>query len=108
MELRPASRAEPLAALEVCDACHACGVQPVAWEEAGPLHRRITLRCPGCGHERTGVFHEDAVRRYDRLLDRAAAEAAAALARRQRADMREYAARFAAALHTGVLRPDDF
>jgi hypothetical protein len=98
----------PVAALEHCDACGANRVHPLAWEEGAQSHWDITLRCPDCLNETTGVFHDDAVRRYDEVLDREAAEATAELCRLERANMREYATCFTSALQAGALLPEDF
>jgi hypothetical protein len=101
-------RADPEHSLECCGACGGMRVHPLAWEQVAERHWQITLRCPDCRSEATAVFDEDVVRRFDEALDRAAAEATAELASLERANMTEYAERFAAALHAGHLLPDDF
>lgn len=101
-------RTDPEHSLECCGACAGMRVHPLAWEQVAERHWQITLRCPDCRSEATAVFDADVVRRFDAALDRAAAEATAELDALARANMAEYADRFAAALHAGHLLPEDF
>ena len=101
-------RADPERSLECCGACGATRVHPLASEQLAERYWQITLRCPDCRSEVTGAFAEDVVRRFDIALDHAAAEATAELRTLERANMTEYAERFAAALHAGHLLPEDF
>ena len=45
--------------LHVCDACGSHLVYPLEWEEAGPRHWEVTLRCPDCETIGVGVFDQD-------------------------------------------------
>ena len=58
-----------------CATCTSAGpatptlVYPLDWEEAGPAHWEVTLRCPNCEWVGTGVFDQDTVDRFDEVLD---------------------------------------
>ena len=48
------SHAEAAVDLTICGACDCQFVQPVDWEEAGPRHWQLELRCPNCEARGTG------------------------------------------------------
>ena len=45
--------------LHVCPECDRELVYPVEWEEAGPTHWEVTLRCPNCEWTDIGVFDQE-------------------------------------------------
>jgi len=55
----PAARPSgPAGDLHVCGSCDAPLVYPMEWEEAGPSHWEVVLRCPNCEWIGTGVFDQ--------------------------------------------------
>jgi len=98
----------PARALHLCDACGSDLVHPVAWQEAGPTHWEVDLRCPNCGLEETGVFDQATVDRFDDELDRGTRALVRDLTRLTHANMEDEVERFVAALHAEHIVPDDF
>jgi hypothetical protein len=91
--------------------CRACGselVYPLAWEEAGPSHWEITMRCPECERIATGVYDQEAVEQLDDALDRGTEALIADLRRLMVHNMEEEIARFARALEEDHILPEDF
>lgn len=99
---------EAPAELHVCPACSGRLVFPVDWEEAGPAHWEVDLRCPDCGWEHTGVYPQETVDRFDAQLDRGAEAVVRDLKCLMHANMEEEIDRFVRALHTGLIVPEDF
>jgi hypothetical protein len=99
---------DPEVDLHVCGTCRSPLVHPLAWEPVGPRYWRIELRCPECGWEGTGVFDRSVADRLEDELDRAAAQLVADLLALTRANMEDFAARFAAALEADLVLPEDF
>lgn len=102
------ARADPEHQLEVCGACASHLVHPVEWTEAGTSHWQILLRCPDCEWQGTGVFDNAVVQRFDEVLERASDDLAADLRMLERANMEDFAERFAAALAADLILPEDF
>jgi hypothetical protein len=100
--------ADPELDLHVCGTCSSELVHPLDWEPAGSCHWQVTLRCPNCGWEGTGVFDEATVTRFDQTLDRASELMVADLCALELANMHDFADRFVAALHAGHVLPEDF
>jgi hypothetical protein len=91
--------------------CLFCGsdfVHPVEWQEASETHMWVRLRCGECGHWREDEFTDEELDRYDRRLDEATAEIAAA-ADRLHAEWRATEAdAFAQALDRDLIDAADF
>src|SRR5215218_4213316 len=51
--------------LHVCGSCSSDLVYPTEWDEAGSTHWEVTLRCPNCEWNGTGVFQQELVERFD-------------------------------------------
>ncbi len=94
--------------LHVCGSCASQLVYPIDWEEAGRAHWQVTLRCPNCEWIGSGVFAQGAVERFDEELDRGTHALVCDLKRMVRANMEEQTERFIAALHAGLIIPEDF
>jgi hypothetical protein len=91
--------------------CHACGshlVYPVEWEEAGPRHWEVTLRCPECHEVATGVYDQPTVDRFDQVLDDGTDAVVRDLKRLMRANMEDEVERFVTALQADLILPEDF
>lgn len=95
-------------ALHICPDCTSELVHPIAWDEAGPAHWDVTLRCPECEWIGDGVFDEQAVERLDEALDRGTETLVHDLQRLMRANMEDEIDRFVAALAAGAILPEDF
>ena len=94
--------------LHCCPGCSSELVHPVAWEEVGPDHSQIELRCPNCHWEQSDVFHHEDVERFDETLDRGTQVLVRDLRHLAHANMEEEIDRFAAALHADHVLPGDF
>ncbi|HWT95314.1 MAG TPA: hypothetical protein VN238_20120 [Solirubrobacteraceae bacterium] len=115
-QLVPAADVVPAAAPapEVHDDLHVCGscaselVYPVEWDEAGPSHWEVVLRCPNCEWNGTGVFTQDSVERFDEELDRGTECLVRDLKRLMTANMEDEIERFVTALDGNHVLPEDF
>ncbi len=94
--------------LHVCGRCASELVYPTEWEEAGPEHWEIALRCPNCEWHGTGVYSQRTVDRLDEQLDRASEAVFSDLKRLMDANMKDEVERFAAALAADLIVPEDF
>jgi hypothetical protein len=94
--------------LHVCAGCDSELVYPTEWEEAGPTHWDVSLRCPNCEWAGTGTFEQDVVERFDEELDRGTEALVRDLKRLMQANMEEDIERFVSALTDGHIVPEDF
>ena len=94
--------------LHVCPECRSKLVYPVAWEEADRSHWEVSLRCPNCEWGVTDVFEEDAIQRFDEVLDRGTEALVSDLRQVARANMEDDVERFIHALSGGHVMPEDF
>jgi hypothetical protein len=94
--------------LTLCGACGCEFVQPVDWDEAGPRHWRLELRCPNCERHGTVVVEDEVVDHYDLELERGAAMLARLLHETVERNVDDEVARFAEALDSGLVLPEDF
>jgi hypothetical protein len=100
--------AEPHQALHLCMECSSDLVYPVEWEESGTENWSVLLHCPNCDIYREGIFSQDTVEVFDEELDRGADALARDYKRLMRANMAEEIDRFAGALDSGAILPEDF
>jgi hypothetical protein len=94
--------------LHVCEECNSELVYPTEWEEAGPTHWDVSLRCPNCEWSGTGTFEQNVVERFDEELDRGSEALVRDLKRLMQANMEEDIERFVSALSQGHIVPEDF
>jgi uncharacterized protein with PIN domain len=94
--------------LHVCPECSSELVYPVAWEEADRARWEVRLRCPNCEWIVTDVFEEEAIQRFDEVLDRGTEALVADLRQLTRANMEDDVERFINALSGGHVLPEDF
>ena len=94
--------------LHRCDGCASELVYPVDWEEAGSEHWEVQLRCPNCEWRGAGLYTQEAVERFDELLDLGTEAVVRDLTRIMQANMESEIVRFAGALTDGLIVPDDF
>ncbi|HYF25083.1 MAG TPA: hypothetical protein VD931_05030 [Baekduia sp.] len=94
--------------LHICRSCESDLVHPTEWEEAGPLHWEVTLRCPNCEWVWTGIYEQEHVERFDEELDRGTEALVRDLRRLSQANMEDEIDRFVHALTADQILPDDF
>ncbi len=94
--------------LHVCGSCASELVYPVEWDEAGPMHWEVALRCPNCEWSGTGVFTQESVERFDEELDRGTEALVRDLKRLMTANMEDEIERFVTALEGNHVLPEDF
>ncbi|MBM3666864.1 MAG: hypothetical protein FJW90_05185 [Actinobacteria bacterium] len=94
--------------MHVCPGCESELVQPVKWFEQDGSNWQVDLRCPDCEWRGSGSFTQTDVDRFDEELERGAGLLAEDLNALTRSNMEEQANRFAAALETDCILPEDF
>jgi hypothetical protein len=94
--------------LHVCGSCESDLVYPTEWDEAGATHWEVTLRCPNCEWNGTGVFQQELVERFDEALDRGTEALVRDLKRLMHANMEEEIDHFVQALDQDLILPEDF
>ncbi|HYZ28768.1 MAG TPA: hypothetical protein VE570_06905 [Thermoleophilaceae bacterium] len=104
-EVEPQPGAGPL---HVCLDCGSALVYPTDWEEAGPEHWEVELRCPNCEWRGGGVFHQDVVEAFDDELDHGIDVLLADYRALVSSNMEDEIDRFAKALDAGAILPADF
>lgn len=103
-----AAHAEAAVDLTVCGSCDCPFVQPVDWEEAGPRHWKLELRCPNCESGGTVVVEDEVVDHYDLVLERGSAELARSLHEVVESSIEDEVTRLRAALEQDLILPEDF
>lgn len=94
--------------LHVCIECSSTLVYPTDWQEAGPEHWEVDLRCPNCEWRGSGVFHQDIVESFDDELDRGIDVLLSDYRSLVSSNMEDEIDRFAQALDLGAILPADF
>jgi hypothetical protein len=96
------------APLHVCSECASSLVYPTDWQEAGPDHWDVELRCPNCEWRGHGVFHQNIVEAFDDELDRGIDVLLSDYRSLVNSNMEDEIDRFARALDAGAILPVDF
>jgi len=96
------------AGMHVCPSCESELVQPVQWFEQGGSNWHVDLRCPECEWWGRGSFSQNEVDHFDEELDRGGNLLISDLRALTRANMEDEAERFASALATDCILPEDF
>jgi hypothetical protein len=91
-----------------CPECEKPLVQPERWKRSGGGRWRVDLLCPGCDWTGQALLTEQEVEAFEDELERGCLDLAVSLADFTARNMREYADRFALALATDALLPEDF
>ncbi len=99
---------QPPQDLWVCARCESELVQPVEWGDASDDRWQLTLECPNCGLTTTGAYDRDQVDELEEKLDDGLAQIMSDLQRLTQANMAEETERFATALGTDLILPEDF
>lgn len=103
-----AADAEAAVDLTICGSCDCQFVQPVDWEEAGPRHWKLELRCPNCEARGTVVVEDAVVDHYDLVLERGSAELARSLHEVVASSIEDEVQRLHDALERDLILPEDF
>jgi RNase P subunit RPR2 len=96
------------AGMHACPSCSSILVQPVTWHEQGDGGWHVELRCPECEWWGHTTYSQADVDTYDEELDRGGQELIEDLRSLTRANMEEEAERFAMALASDCILPEDF
>jgi hypothetical protein len=104
----PTEEGLPKEELHLCGECESDLVYPIAWEEAGPEHWQVDLRCPNCEWYGQGTWGQDVVEEFDEELDRGTEILTEDYKRLATANMAEDIERFAKALEVDAILPEDF
>jgi hypothetical protein len=94
--------------MHMCPNCSSVLVQPANWHEQGEGQWHVELRCPECEWWGADSYSQAEVDRYDEELDRGGQELIEDLRSLTRANMEEEADRFATALASDTILPEDF
>jgi hypothetical protein len=94
--------------LHICPQCDSRLVQPVDRAEAPQGLSALVLQCPNCFWLDEGVFDQDQVDALEENLDDGLADMLCDLQRLTETNMAEDIELFAAALHAGLILPEDF
>jgi hypothetical protein len=94
--------------LHICPECDSPLVQPLEWTEAPLGFWELTLHCPNCEWLDEGVFDQDQVDSLEEKLDEGLTEMLTDLRRLTQSNMTDEIERFAAALQTDLILPEDF
>jgi hypothetical protein len=113
---KPASRSGAItespgrsgAGMHSCPSCSSILVQPVTWQEEAGGRWRIELRCPECDWWSRDSYSQREVDRFDEELDLGAQELIEDLRALTRANMEDEMERFATALASDGILPEDF
>jgi hypothetical protein len=98
----------PGSGLQVCPACRASFVHPVARSRLDAWRWSIALRCGECGHAREVVVADEVAARYEDDLRDAARAIARAVADADLKRLEREVEAFAAALDRGLIDAADF
>ena len=94
--------------MHCCLNCDSILVQPVNWHEQGNGLWNVELRCPECEWRGRDSYSQIEVDRYDEEFNRGSQALNEDLRTVIRANINEEADRFAAALATDSILPEDF
>ena len=94
--------------LHECPECDSKLVYPTDWDEAGPHHWNVALRCPNCEWSEDGIFGQHQCDGFDDELERGTDALTRDYKRLMTANLAEEIDRFAAALDSDAILPEDF
>ncbi|MFL5906887.1 MAG: hypothetical protein ACJ75Z_04725 [Solirubrobacterales bacterium] len=94
--------------MHACPGCASVLVQPTNWHEQGDGYWFVELRCPECEWSNSESYSQSEVDCYDEELDRGGQELIEDLRALTRANMEDEADRFASALASDSILPEDF
>lgn len=94
--------------LHICRRCESQLVQASQWEEVAQERWQLRLDCPNCGWHRRGTFSSGQLAALEDQLDGGFDLLLADLKRLTAANMTDEIERFAGALESGLILPEDF
>ena len=94
--------------LHICHQCDSELVQPVEWGEATEERWELTLHCPNCDWTCHGIYDQEDVALLEEQLDEGVAAILRDLKRLATANMADEIERFASALASDLILPEDF
>jgi len=94
--------------LHLCPECTSSLVQPLDWHESRAGFWELMLECPNCRWQTDGQYSQRQVDAFEEELEDGLAEMLADLSRLTQANMAEEVDRFAAALQSDLILPEDF
>jgi hypothetical protein len=102
------SKKESANGMHRCPTCDSILVQPVNWHVQGDGYWNVELRCPECERWGWHSYTRAEIDRYEVELDRGDQDLIEDLRALIRANMEDEAVRFAAALASDSILPEDF
>ena len=94
--------------LHVCPECASELVFPTDWAPAETRRWSVELRCPDCEWRGGGIYDQSVVDRFDEQLDLGTEALVEDLKLLARANMEDEIERFAVALQSDLILPEDF
>ena len=94
--------------LHLCPECHSTLVKPLEWLEARAGLWELMLHCPNCRWQTEGVYSQRQVDAFEEELEDGLSQMLADLSRLTEANMAEDVDRFAGALQSDLILPEDF
>jgi hypothetical protein len=101
-------RTQQVEDLHICPRCSSELVQPGVWAPVDSQRWRVELSCPDCHWFGAGVCSQQALDRFDEILDDGAAELVRELQQLSEANMRAEIEIFTRALASDLILPEDF
>ena len=92
----------------VCPACARDLVYPLEWTPSGAHHWHLSLRCPECEWQGSGVYGQELIDNFDDVLDAGTEAILDDLERLSRGNMDEGIELFVDALNRDLILPEDF
>lgn len=102
------SMIDALDGLTICGSCGSMLVQPQAWRQASSREWRVELRCPECEGFGTAVVDEELAEQLTLFHERARALVEVSMLRLASDNAEREIDRFARALETDLILPEDF
>lgn len=102
------ARTSPAEDLHVCPDCASSFVYPLEWAPVDMFRWRVELRCPECEWTEAGIYGQDALDRFDQILDAATDRLVDDLHHLHRANMEDEVEALGLALDSGLILPEDF
>jgi hypothetical protein len=93
--------------LSICGSCSSDLVYPVEWDEAGPTHWEVAIRCPNCEWTGTGIFSQTIAEQVGKSLDHGTETLARDLKRMMHANIEDEADILATAFEADVIDVED-
>lgn len=95
-------------AMRFCLNCNSDSMHLIEWEEDGPDHWEVLLKCGNCEVFRRDTFHQLEVEDYEEWLDDCMDEIQNAWRKSEHERMKDYCAEFIVLLNHDVIMPEDF